>query len=152
MGDKSKNLLQIIVSLINLVKQNLYYKKYKDQFLYIFFGIMTTVINIFMFWFFVYIIHTNVVIANTIAWLSAVTVAYITNRGLVFHSNVKGFTRVLKEALIFVGGRVLTYLLEDLMLVFCISYLHMNMILIKIIATIGVMILNYLISKIYVFK
>lgn len=135
------------------------FKKYKSVILYIFFGGCTTVVD----WGVSFLLYylwgdaieaTPVLLhgANVIAWVAAVTFAYVTNRIWVFDSKRRGFLPILGEIGAFAGGRVLTLLLQELiMAVFC-TWLGLNQYLFKVIAAVLVVILNYFISKLLVFR
>jgi putative flippase GtrA len=134
-------------------------KKYKSIILYIIFGGMTTVVD----WsvsFLLYYLWGDAIEAtplllhgaDVIAWVAAVAFAYVTNRIWVFESKRRGFLPILGEIAAFAGGRVVTLLLQEaIMAVFC-TWLGLNMYLFKIIAAVLVVILNYFISKLLVFR
>jgi putative flippase GtrA len=134
-------------------------KKYKSIILYIIFGGMTTVVD----WsvsFLLYYLWGDAIeatplllhCADVIAWVAAVAFAYVTNRIWVFESKRRGFLPILGEIAAFAGGRVVTLLLQEaIMAVFC-TWLGLNMYLFKIIAAVLVVILNYFISKLLVFR
>jgi putative flippase GtrA len=134
-------------------------KKYKSIILYIIFGGMTTVVD----WsvsFLLYYLWGDAIEAtplllhgaDVIAWVAAVAFAYVTNRIWVFESKRRGFLPILGEIAAFAGGRVVTLLLQEaIMAVFC-TWLGLNMYLFKIVAAVLVVILNYFISKLLVFR
>ena len=134
-------------------------KKYKSVILYVVFGGMTTVID----WcvsFLLYHLWGEAIdaaplllhVANFVAWVAAVTFAYVTNRIWVFESKRRGFLPIAAEAAAFAGGRVLTLLLQEIIMgVFC-TWLGLNEYLFKVIAAVLVVILNYFISKLLVFR
>ena len=134
-------------------------KKYKSVILYIIFGVMTTAVD----WSISFLLYylwgdaieaTPVLLhgADVIAWASAVAFAYVTNRIWVFESKRRGFFPIVGEIAAFAGGRILTLLLQEaIMAVFC-TWLGLNKYLFKIIAAVLVVILNYFISKLLVFR
>ena len=134
-------------------------KKHKSVILYIIFGGMTTVIDwsvsFLLYYFWGDAIDATPILlhgANVIAWGAAVTFAYVTNRIWVFESKRKGFFPIVCEIAAFAGGRVLTLLLQEaIMGVFC-TWLGLNEYLFKGIAAVLVIILNYFISKLLVFR
>lgn len=134
-------------------------KKHKSVILYIIFGGMTTVIDwsvsFLLYYFWGDAIDATPILlhgANVIAWVAAVTFAYVTNRIWVFESKRKGFFPIVCEIAAFAGGRVLTLLLQEaIMGVFC-TWLGLNEYLFKVIAAVLVIILNYFISKLLVFR
>ena len=134
-------------------------KKHKSVILYILFGGLTTVVD----WSISFLLYylwgdaieaTPILLhgANVIAWVAAMAFAYITNRIWVFESKRRGLLPLLGEIVAFAGGRVLTLLLQEaIMAVFC-TWLGLNEYLFKIIAAVLVVILNYFISKLVVFR
>ena len=134
-------------------------KKHKSVILYIIFGGMTTVIDwsvsFLLYYFWGDAIDATPILlhgANVIAWVAAVTFAYVTNRIWVFESKRKGFFPIVCEIAAFAGGRVLTLLLQEaIMGVFC-TWLGQSEYLFKPIAAVLVIILNYFISKLLVFR
>lgn len=90
--------------------------------------------------------------ANVISWICAVTFAFLTNRRFVFDSQVTEKKSVLREAAAFYGGRLATLLVETAMLYVLVTMLSVNEDLSKIFAMVVVTILNYFISKWFVFR
>ena len=133
--------------------------KYREQLLYLIFGGLTTVVDwsvsFLLYYFWGEAIDATPLLlhgANVIAWVAAVTFAYVTNRIWVFESKRRGFVPIVCEIAAFAGGRVLTLLLQEaIMGVFC-TWLGLNEYLFKIIAAVLVIILNYFISKLLVFR
>ena len=129
-----------------------FYKKNKEMLLYLLFGGLTTIVSIGSYAWFNVGMHINELIANIISWIFAVTFAYITNKIWVFQSNATGFSEVCREMAKFYGGRLTTLGIEELVLFIFITLLHGNSVLVKFAAQIIVLVLNYIISKIFVFK
>lgn len=134
-------------------------RKYKSVILYVIFGGLTTVVD----WSISFLLYylwgeaieaTPILLhgANVIAWAAAVAFAYVTNRIWVFESKRRGLLPILGEITAFAGGRVLTLLLQEaIMGVFC-TWLGFNEYIFKIIAAVVVVVLNYFISKLLVFR
>lgn len=131
---------------------NPFYKKNKEILLYIFFGGLTFIVSIASYAFFNIQIGWNALVANIGSWILSVAFAYVTNRIWVFDSNASTVAGFMKEITSFVGGRVATLMIEELILFILITNLGMNSMLIKVIAQIIVIVLNYVISKLIVFK
>lgn len=131
---------------------NPFYRKHKELLLYIIFGGLTTVISIAVFGVFSYIICLNEVTANTISWICAVSFSYVTNRVWVFGNVANGIIAVIREAISFFSARLITLFFENLLLFLFVTCLYQNKMIIKIIANIFVMIMNYIISKLFVFR
>lgn len=88
-------------------------------------------------------------IANVISWIFAVAFAYITNRIYVFKSKEENY---LKEISSFVGSRVFSLLLDMLTMFLIVSVFTLNDKIGKIVSQIIVTIVNYVLSKLFVFK
>lgn len=131
---------------------NPFYKKYKEVLLYLFFGGLTTIISIGSYAFFDISMHMDPMIANIFSWILAVLFAYTTNRIWVFESIANDVKGILQEMISFFGGRVATLLMEEIVLYVGIKLLTMNSIGVKVVAQVFVLIANYLISKLFVFK
>ena len=129
-----------------------FYKKYKEQLLYLFFGALTTLVNLATFAFCSYSLHIEVLISNVIAWVVGVVFAYVTNRIWVFASGTKGAKAIMKEAASFTAGRLATLFMEEAMLWIGIDLLDVSSMVVKIISQIAVIIGNYIVSKLFVFK
>ena len=127
------------------------YKKHKSVLLYIFFGGLTTVVSIGSFVLCDSVLRIHPLLANLISWVCAVSFAYVTNRVWVFDSQAKG-AAIVKEILAFFGGRLLTLGLEEALLLVFVTWLQFNSTVIKLIAQIVVLVLNYVISKLLVFR
>lgn len=123
----------------------------KEVILYIVFGLLTTGVNLVVFYVLNSIINVNENIANIIAIISAVLVAYITNKDLVFHSQAKTSKERWFEFGKFMLGRAFTMFVEFIggLLLF---KLPIPNVLSKLIITIIVIILNFFISKFFAFK
>ncbi|MDD7280187.1 MAG: GtrA family protein [Oscillospiraceae bacterium] len=129
-----------------------WYKKNKEILLYLFFGGLTFLVSIGSYSLFCIAFGMNELIANLISWVLAVAFAYVTNRIWVFNSNQSSVKGIIYEILCFCGGRIVTLLIEEAILFVFITLLAFNSIVVKVVAQIIVIILNYVISKIVVFK
>lgn len=127
------------------------FKKYKEVIMYLIIGVLTTVIN--------YVIFVVAVkcgleelISNIIAWTITVIVAYILNKLFVFES--KSFERsiITKEIISFTVSRIATLGVEELILLVFVKIIGLNAYVIKLIANVVVIILNYIFSKFIIFK
>ena len=130
------------------------FSKYKEVIMYLIFGVLTTVVSLISY----YLLTITVLnpesalqlqIANIISWVLSVAFAYVTNRKYVFESKSNDY---IKEITSFVGGRVVTLLMDMLIMFVFVTVLHMNDKLFKLVSQVIVIIANYIISKIFVFK
>lgn len=140
--------------MINKIKE--IYFKYEEIISYLFFGFLTTIVS-----FGTYVLFANtflagksdldIQIANVLSWICAVIFAYITNRIFVFKSKTIGKER-LKEIFNFVSARVFSLLVDMLMMYVLYSVMHINDTISKIIVQFVVVVMNYVLSKVIIFK
>lgn len=124
----------------------------KGIIMYLIFGVLTTLLNFLVFTYCDLILHIDVLIANIIAWIAGVIFAFITNKFFVFESKSTNFLLILKESFSFITSRLLTLGLEEGIIYIFITLLSFNSTIIKLIAQILVIIFNYILSKVVVFK
>ena len=89
------------------------------------------------------------VIINTLSWIAAIAFAYPTNRILVFASKNSNIIRECSE---FVGSRLATGVMEIGLMSLMVNVLNINFWLSKLLVSIIVIIANYILSKLVVFK
>lgn len=128
------------------------FQKYREQLLYLLFGGLTTVVSLVTFWFVNRVVMANEHIANSISWILAVSFAFVTNRVWVFNAKTSEKTVFFKQMLSFYGGRLVTLGTEELLLLVFITWLRFDSMMVKIAAQIVVLIGNYIISKLFVFR
>lgn len=128
------------------------YEKYKDIILYGFFGGLTTIVNIVVYWLFAVPFNCSTAVSNAVAWLIAVIFAFVTNKLYVFNSKSTELSLVLKELFSFIAFRVLSGVIDMAIMVTFIDYLGCNKLLIKILSNIIVIIINYVASKLVIFR
>ena len=130
------------------------YKKHKEIINYLIVGGLTTVISLAVYYIsvFTFLNPENSVqlqIANILSWIAGVVFAYFTNRKFVFESKN---TNKLNEATKFVSSRVTTLLLDMLIMWLFVTTLHFNDKVMKLISQVLVIVGNYILSKLFVFK
>lgn len=131
---------------------NPFYRKHKEVLLYLFFGGISFLISIGTYVWFNIVFGMNELIANILSWIITVMFAFLTNRIWVFHAETAKTAEFIRQMISFYGGRVITLALEEIILLVFITWLAFSSIPVKVIAQIMVIILNYVISKIYIFK
>lgn len=174
-----KNRLAEILSLLKTRDgRHELFKKYREIIMYLFFGVLTTLVSITAYavfravfpnaesvplwlrWIFTltsrFEIESSTVLPNILSWILASTFAFITNRIFVFKSDSKSLSKILLEALKFYTSRIST-LIVDILLMFLLVDLtgfHASLyeIFAKLFTNVVVIILNYIFSKIFVFK
>lgn len=142
------------------------FEKYKELISYVFFGVLATVVNLVSFKIFDALLGEHLyLLTNAVSWLITVIFAYFTNKLWVFESKSWNADVVFKELIGFFGARIFSLVVEEAGLWLMIDIMHMgkiswdifgfnlngNMIL-KIIMQVVVVILNYVFSKLVIFK
>ena len=125
-----------------------FYKKHREVLLYLFFGALTTAVSWGSFYLFHYPIGWNAHIANLLSWVAAVLFAFLTNRTWVF--STKG--NVLREMLLFFAARLTTLGVEEVFLLVFTTLLEKEAMPVKIMGNLLVLTLNYVFSKLIVFR
>ena len=126
--------------------------KYKDVLLYLFFGALTTLVNFLVYAPLYYWCSCSAAVSNVIAWGAAVAFAYLTNKPFVFNSKDWSAQTIIPELGKFVGCRIGSGVFETAFLALTVDFLAWNGFLMKIIASVVVVILNYIASKLLVFQ
>ena len=130
-----------------------YYLKYKEKILYLFFGGLTTLISLLVYFILTHSIFNpntalELQITNILSWLAGFIFAFFTNRRYVFESK----NNIKKEFIKFFASRIFTLLLDMFIMFIFVTLLGFNDIIIKIISQIVIIVSNYILSKLIVFK
>ena len=128
------------------------FEKYKDIIPYGIFGVLTTLVNIAVYWVMAHVLEMRTVPSSIIAWVAAVSFAYLTNRKWVFHSEAHTTRAIIREILYFFLCRLMTGVFDWLFMYVTVDMLHWHDVWMKLIANVMVIILNYLASRFVVFK
>ena len=126
--------------------------KYRDIIAYLFFGACATLVNIVAYWAAAYPMNLGTVPSSVLAWVAAVIFAYVTNRKWVFRSQAVTRQEITREVTSFFGCRLATGVVDWVVMFVCVDLLHFNDMIIKIFANVVVVILNYVASKLLIFK
>lgn len=129
-----------------------FYKMNKEVMMYLFFGGLTFVISVLSYSYFDLICGWNELVANIASWVIAVLFAFLTNRIWVFRAPTHGVAEFLKQMVSFFAARLLTLDVEEVLLFVFITKLHYPSIGVKVVAQVVVIVLNYIISKLLVFR
>ncbi|HIV86201.1 MAG TPA: GtrA family protein [Candidatus Monoglobus merdigallinarum] len=145
------------------------YKKYEEIILYLIFGVLTTIISVGLYWLldvgFSHLaeavenpgltfsnngaIHTACIVFKNVI---AILFAYVTNRIFVFKSKVKGFRAVIIEMLSFFAARLSTMIFEVVFMFITVNVFSLPTIVMNIIAQFVIVVLNYVLSKLWIFN
>ena len=152
----TQNMVKLIENYIEDTDNTSWYNKYREVLLYLFFGVCSNVVNILVFVISIKLIHINpnydTYIANTIAWIAAVIFAYVTNKLFVFESRGKSKKETIKESVSFFICRVISLLFDNGFMYLLIGVLGINEIISKVLSNVFVVIINYIFSKVLIFK
>ncbi len=147
----------------------------KETIMYIIFGVATTAVNFVVYWIFDKLLGSGDEIiadsstisgaldtllqkgvAGLIAWLAAVLFAYVTNRNFVFSERAHGISGILGEFGRFMGARVVTGVIEiflvPVLIILGLKAQIFGLDVAKLIVSVIVIVLNYIFSKLVVFK
>lgn len=135
--------------MLNFIKN--IYGKNKEVVNYLIFGVLTTIVNFVIYVILTKLIELNDVVSNAIAWFISVIFAYVTNKIYVFESNSKNLNLIIRELISFIGCRLLSGIFDIGMFWILVS-IKFNDIIAKVLISILVVILNYIFSKLIIFK
>jgi putative flippase GtrA len=129
------------------------YTKYKEVLNYLIFGVLATLVNFVTYFIVARIIGIDEVISSGISWFCSVLFAYITNKIFVFESETHGIKEFLKEMISFFLARIVSGALCDVgTFAIMVKVFKINDIVAKVITQIMVVIVNYIFSKMIIFK
>ena len=126
--------------------------KYQDIISYLFFGVLTTVVNYLIYLPLYNIFGLSAAVSNAAAWVVCVVFSFLTNKPFVFKSHDWSMNVVLPEFAKFVGTRLGSGMLETVILYVTVDMLLWNGNIMKLITSVLVVIINYVGSKLIVFK
>lgn len=127
-------------------------KKYGDILSYLFFGVLTTAVNYLVYLPCYNLLHLSAAVSNVIAWVFAVAFAYLTNKPFVFKSHDWSAGTVIPELTKFVMTRVGSGGLETMIIFLTVDVLALNGNVMKLLTSVLVVIVNYVGSKLLVFR
>ena len=127
-------------------------KRYEDILSYLFFGVLTTAVNWLIYFPCFNWLRLPAAGSNAIAWVGSVIFAYLTNKPFVFESKDWSAKTVVPEFPKFVGTRVASGLMETVILMVAVDMLGWNGVIWKLVPNVIVVILNYIGSKLLVFR
>ena len=127
-------------------------KKYKSIISYGIFGVLTTLVNIVIYNLCYYQIGIGNTVSNVIAWILAVAFAYFTNKVWVFESKSWAWEVLKREVSTFVSCRLATGIMDIVIMFICVDIIGWYAMLMKLVSNVLVIILNYIFSKLIIFK
>lgn len=145
------NMINLISEYIEDTNHISWYNKYREGLLYLFFGGCTTLVNIISFAV-LRCFNIGKYFSNGLAWIISVLFAFITNKLFVFESKSKNISTLLKECFSFFGFRLLSLGFDMGFMYLMTDILSINELIAKIVSNVFVVIINYVFSKLFIFK
>ena len=115
-------------------------------------GVLTTLVNIAVFWGLKNIIHIDILAANALAWIVSVVFAYYVNNRYVFLQNKCGIKEESVKILKFIGARLFSFAVDEAGIWLLVGELGINDLFSKVVMNIIVIIINYIFSKLFIFN
>lgn len=128
------------------------YGRYKEFVLYILFGVLTTAVNYSCYFLFLKVFSLYYIFSNLISWIITVIFAFVVNKAFVFFSKAIDIKTVSRELIMFVAARIVSLLVETAGLYVMVDMFLIDDMTAKLITFIIVILLNYFISKLLIFK
>ena len=128
-----------------------FYYKHESVMLYLIVGAMTTVISLIAQYIPAFF-GLPTAVNTTISWICAVTFAFFTNKVWVFKDEAREMSDWIKQAFAFYGARLVTYFAELGFMLLTVDVLDQNEYIMKLIAQIFIIIVNYFFSKLVIFR
>ena len=147
----TENMIKLLENYIEDSNHISWLNKYREGIFYLFFGGCTTLINIISFYLFRKI-KIGLQVSNVFAWIISVLFAFITNKLYVFQSVGRDKGKTISELLSFVLFRVVSLVFDIGFMHLLVNILSVNEMISKIISNVFVIIINYVFSKLFIFK
>nr|MBQ4317788.1 GtrA family protein [Clostridia bacterium] len=129
-----------------------YYRKYREVIVYLITGGITTVINFAVFFVLTNLLDIHYITSNIIAWAAAVIAAFLMNKLIVFDDGDMSGVTIIKQLASFVSFRIVSGVMETGLLYVFVEFMKLNENIVKIVVAVLVVILNYVFSKLIIFK
>lgn len=128
------------------------YKKYREVIDYIIFGGLTTLVNIVAFFIFETLLGWPYLTANAVAIVLSILFAYITNKLFVFKTRDMTFSENTIEFVKFIGFRLVSGLADMAAMWILVDLITIDTNIAKLLTQFIVVVLNYVFSKLFIFK
>ncbi|MBP3360702.1 MAG: GtrA family protein [Clostridia bacterium] len=132
-------------------KIKLMLEKYRMLILYIFFGGLTTLVNMAVF-FVLRFFGAGTCFSNVSAWFLSVVFAFITNKYFVFDTNKDAASGFFFQLISFFAARLLSGAIDTAVVVIFIDRLGCNELAVKLLSNIFVIVFNYAASRLVIFR
>lgn len=126
--------------------------KYQAIVLYVVFGVLTTLVNIGVYYLCYELAGITNVVSTIVSWFAAVSFAFVSNKQLVFGSADWSVSQIVAEGLKYLLARVSTGVIEVVMMYVAVDLLLQNGTFMRLLTCIVVIILNFVLSRFFVFR
>ena len=147
-----KDIFDSIMTLPLLRLLNSFYVRHKEILLYLLFGGLSFLVNVGSFVLLNRAFCMSELLANVIAWIVTVAFVYVTNKIWVFKIELHTRGELVRQIVSFFVGRAGTLVLEEAIIFVFITKMGLNSVAVKIVAQVVVIVTNYVISKVVVFR
>lgn len=130
----------------------MFFRKHRMLTAYILWGIITTLVNLITYFVCTNLLRWDYLLSNLTAWILAVLFAFFVNKILVFHAGNWQKSAVFSELGKFIGARVFSFLAESFLLWLGVSVMKISDGIVKIVVGIIVIAMNYIFSKLFIFR
>ena len=127
-------------------------RRHREVIIYLIFGGLTTFVDFLVYWPLIHWLHWPATASNAVAWVAAVAFAFLTNKPFVFKSNDWHPSVLVPEIGKFVGCRLASFVIAEVFLAITVDLLSWHGLLMKVLVSVAVIILNYIGSKLLVFR
>ena len=127
-------------------------RMYKEPLAYVVFGILTTVVNIAVYYLMSDVMKIHYLLANIIAWICSVLFAFLTNKIWVFESRLWQGKIVLAEMGSFFLARAATGVMDMLLMWMLVDIAAVEEMIAKVAVNVLVIVLNYVASKRWILR
>lgn len=138
--------------LFNKALEIIYSDKGLETIRYIIIGVATTIVSFGSYFILYNYLFIDPNIANIISIILAVLFAYVTNKIYVFRSKTKTYKELIHEFIKFISSRVVTMVFEVVGVFVLLSVVGLHEMVSKALISIGVLVGNYILAKVFVFK
>lgn len=128
------------------------YFKHREIISYLFFGVLTTAVDFISYFIFTRLFTINEVWANVLSQAVAILFAYVTNKIFVFEDKTNTPFELVVQFVKFVSCRLVTMVINSAMFAVMIDMMHISDLITKVIVSVVVIILNYIFSKLIIFR
>ena len=124
----------------------------RETMLYVLFGTLTAVVNLSVYFVLNWAFDVNYMVSNITAWVVTVLFAYVTNKLFVFRTRTGSWKELGREFIRFVNSRIISGGADQALMWLLVGLFHLNSSLIKMVNSGVVVVLNYILSKLMIFK